>query len=612
MQPVALVSTPWPIFSRPSIQLGVLKAYLQRMIPDLDVHAYHFFLRIAREIGYDLYADISRKTWSAESLYASLLYPETVVNAEKILRKDADRVTPSLLTMDFQGTAEKIRTLTDTFIESIIQHGFLLIGFSVSLCQMTSALYFIRKIKEQRPDMVTVVGGSTFIANDSRQFFKCFPDIDIVVQGEGEQSLYHLIRALQACRDPSQMEAIPGVFNRYRPDECTGTCFAQLPSLHELPVPDYEDYFQLLKTFPATHTFFPTIPAEMSRGCVRHVHKSGKRTGCAFCNLNLQWSGYRFKSSTQVINEIDHLTSRHQVLSVAFADNLVPVKPSRDIFSGLSDSGKNLKLFCETRATTSKNTLAAMRSAGMEEVQIGIEALSTSLLKKMNKGTTAIQNLEIMKNCETLGIRNKANIIFHFPSSDANDIDETLRSLEFAVRFRPLKIVHFWLGYGSTIYENPKDYGIKAVFNHPNYRKLFPPEIALSCQFIIQSYRGDIQFQKKLWKPVKQKILEWKSLYETLQSDHSSTPVLTFRDGREFLIIREKQLKKKPAIHRLTGTSRSIYLFCQTHRSIAAIARAHPKFSEKQIIGFLRMMVEKRLMFNEKDRYLSLASHLTT
>ena len=47
-----------------------------------------------------------------------------------------------------------------------------------------------------------------------------------------------------------------------------------------------------------------------------------------------------------------------------------------------------------------------MRSAGMTEVQVGIESLSSKLLKKMSKGTTAIQNLEIMKNCEALGLQN--------------------------------------------------------------------------------------------------------------------------------------------------------------------------------------------------------------
>ena len=81
----------------------------------------------------------------------------------------------------------------------------------------------------------------------------------------------------------------------------------------------------------------------------------------------------------------------------------------------------------------------------MREVQIGIEARSSSLLKKLHKGTSAIQNLEIMKNCEALGIRNISNLILQFPGSDEKDVAETLEVLEFAWPFHPLKAVSFWL-----------------------------------------------------------------------------------------------------------------------------------------------------------------------
>jgi len=82
------------------------------------------------------------------------------------------------------------------------------------------------------------------------------------------------------------------------------------------------------------------------------------------------------------------------------------MKESGDIFAGLSTLSKDFSLFAEIRATTPRHILEAMQVAGTHEVQIGIEALSTRLLKKLNKGTTAIQNLEIMKHCEELSIAN--------------------------------------------------------------------------------------------------------------------------------------------------------------------------------------------------------------
>ena len=123
-----------------------------------------------------------------------------------------------------------------------------------------------------------------------------------------------------------------------------------------------------------------------------------------------------------------------------------------------------------------------MRDCGMQTVQIGIEALSSRLLKKLHKGTTVIQNLQIMRNCEALGIENRSNLILQFPGSDARDVAETLNVLEFAKPFYALKAVNFWLGMGSPVWQHPKKYGIRALFNHPNWSYIFPPGSSAHCR----------------------------------------------------------------------------------------------------------------------------------
>jgi hypothetical protein len=50
---VLLVSAPWPLFNRPSLPLGALKAYLSETLPGLNVQASHLFLKVANELGYD-------------------------------------------------------------------------------------------------------------------------------------------------------------------------------------------------------------------------------------------------------------------------------------------------------------------------------------------------------------------------------------------------------------------------------------------------------------------------------------------------------------------------------------------------------------------------------
>jgi len=84
-------------------------------------------------------------------------------------------------------------------------------------------------------------------------------------------------------------------------------------------------------------------------------------------------------------------------------------------------------------------------------------------------------------------------------------------------------------------------------------------------------------------------------------------PILSYRDGRDFLIIKQKQLKVEPITHRLLDTSREIYLFCVRHRSLQSIHHRFPHLGEEKVRPFLKLMVEKKLMFEENDRYLSLA-----
>jgi ribosomal peptide maturation radical SAM protein 1 len=605
---IALVSTPWPLYSRPSIQLGTLKAFLQTRIPDLQIDVFHFYLALAQAIGYRLYHEISERTWLAESVYAALLYPQRFKKAADLFRKGSAG-NSVLRPVNFRALTTRVKQATDAFLNRQNWGVFGLLGFSISFCQLTSALFVIKCIKKKFPNLIIVVGGASTSGLAAHGFLKKFPEIDVVVSGEGELPLNQIIEHLRKAPRDFDFTEIKGVVTQLTGTENIGqTDSLQMETLSDLPAPDYDDYFDLLKTFNARKTFFPTLPVEISRGCWwKRTVGPGKRSGCAFCNLNLQWRGYRYKSPSQVVSEIDELTRRYQTLSVAIADNVLPRKGSIEIFKQIGRLDKDLRLFGEVRATTPWIELKTMRDSGMQKVQIGIEALSSRLLKKLHKGTRAIQNLEIMKNCEALGIENISNLILQFPGSDGQDVTETLRVLEFAMPFYPLKAVKFWLGLGSPVWQNPKKFGVKAVFNHPNWLALFPEAVYQTLPFMIQAYRGDLTYQRRIWKPVKKKIAEWQKQYAEIHSGPRHLPILSFQDGRDFIIIRQRCFQAEPATHRLVGVSRLIYLFCQKHRSIKTIFTKFSTIPDDKILTFLKMMVAKKLMFVEENKYLSLA-----
>jgi ribosomal peptide maturation radical SAM protein 1 len=613
---IALISTPWPLYNRPSIQLGALKAYLQLKHPEVRVDARHFYLKLAEALGYKCYQLISERTWLAESIYAALLFPERFETIARLFDREV-RSKPRLKEAGLKNIAARVEMTTDAFINSLQLDNYILAGFSVSLCQLTSSLYFIKRLKQKFSDLITVIGGSTFSGPAAGKIFKSFPEVDIVINGEGELPLSRLIDCLKMSPKPDDCPPITGVaIPTSAGNDEDNPAVNQLSSLNQLPPPDYDDYFALLKSFGPDKTFFPVLPVETSRGCWWQKtgavgrsapEKPERAAGCAFCNLNLQWCGYRRKAPARAAYEIDQLTGRYQALAVSLVDNVLPAKSTGELFKRLAGLKKDLNLFAEIRANTPVSALEAMKGAGMQELQIGIEALSTSLLQKLHKGTHAIQNLEIMRNCEALGIVNRSNLILHFPGSDEQDVAETLRNLEFALPFRPLQTVNFWLGLGSPVWQNPAAYGIKAIFNHPNWSRLFPPAIYRSMAFIIQSYRGDLSFQKKIWRPVRRKVAAWQKAYVDLHRRPDASPVLSLRDGRDFLILKQRRYRADPMEHRLVGTSRLIYLFCLQHRSLNRIRSRFPALAEDKIIAFLKMMVEKKLMFEEGNEYLSLA-----
>ncbi|MEW5908199.1 MAG: RiPP maturation radical SAM C-methyltransferase [Thermodesulfobacteriota bacterium] len=466
-------------------------------------------------------------------------------------------------------------------------------------------------MKTYAPKIRIVIGGSTFFSRSTPHLFQFFPEIDYLVVGEGELPLKNLVAGFLEKGSVESLK-IPALFKKSFQQEKDPIEPDQLPDLRLLPAPDYDDYFERLKQMAPDKRFFPVLPIEMSRGCPWQGISSGKNSGgCAFCNLNLQWKGYRIKDPDQVAADIRHLVSTHQVLSVAFTDNLIPKKCSKSLFKALSQMKIDFHLFCEVRADIPFEALCAMKAAGLVEVQAGIESLSRSLLKRIRKGTTAIQNLEFMKNCEALGILNRSNLILQFPQSSDSEVEETLRTMDYAYPYRPLRGVEFWLGAESPIWLHPQSFGINLVFNHPNYQKLFPKEIARDLPMMIQAYRGDVSNQRRKWASVRRKLKEWEKAYATLHKGFPKIPILSFRDGAAFILIQERRLNAPSITHRLTGISRLIYLFCQHRRSIHEILHRFKGMPAEKIGPFLKMMVDKKLMYQENEVYLSLAIPVT-
>ncbi|MEZ0328946.1 MAG: RiPP maturation radical SAM C-methyltransferase [Dissulfuribacterales bacterium] len=585
---IALISPPWPLFNRPSLQLATLKAFLAKNQPDLQITCHHPYLTLAAKLGFEAYHAISESSWASEAVCAPLLFHDKEKECNAMFTSAVTKNARQGKGLSARAVRRHTKETLETFINSLQLTDLIMVGITVSINQLTAALFLARLIKARRHDLPVVLGGASLSGEAGAWVFDAFKEIDYLVDGEGELPLMGLVDFLRGTRpQPPPSVRFRGCVEIQRKE--------QLDSIEHIPAPDFRDYFQELAGLPAKQRFFPVLPIEASRGCWW-----GR---CNFCNLNLQWQGYRAKSVARMSKELNWLSSTYGALDFAFMDNALPRREASIFFQEFSTHGRDYTFFAELRVGHSREELAVMAKGGLHEVQIGIEALSSSLLKRLRKGASLMQNVAAMRHTEEFGMELSGNLILHFPGSTIEEVNETLNVLEFVWPFRPLKAVSFWLGMNSPVAVHSELFNIKNLKPHDNWYHLFPQKLLRQATPLILKYTGDRVHQKKLWKPVEQRIRLWN---EQRKKTGRLKP-LTYRDGGNFLHIRQETPSGEILTHRLNGLSRDIYLFCVEPVSLKAVFDRFHQKTFQEIHTFIDDLVKKRLMFLHEGQVLSLA-----
>lgn len=586
---------PWAIFNRPSIQLSSLKGYLQQHIGRALVETSHPYLTAAKKIGLETYRIISEDTWAAEALYCALLFPERHGAARDVFQRSLGRGNVRSLP-DFNLLSEQLDAHLDNWLVRLNLADCFLVGFTVCFSQLPASLLAARRIKKKFPRLPVVLGGSTCSPRIGHSLLDVFPEIDFIINGEGEKPLLGLIQYLAGEKKH------PGLNVQYRlvkeqkltANNSIHLLNDEIPDLNSLPIPDYDDYFHELRK--SGLSFIPNLPLEFSRGCWWNK--------CTFCNLNLQWCGYRSKRSERVLQEVELLTKRYRCLDFSFTDNSLPPKEADRFFTTTARSGKALRFFGEIRTLDKPDAYTLYHAGGLRLIQVGIEAFSNSLLKRMNKGVKVMDNIAAMKYALEAGIKLDGNLILEFPGSTEQEVEETCRVLDYILPYRPLKAAGFFLGHGSPVWQDPKKYGLHAVTQHHYNRQLYPEQLLTKLDLIISSYRGDRKYQHRIWKPVRDKIKHWHDFHARRKNDR---PPLSYREGGDFIIIRQECPGGEILHHRLQGLSKKIYLSCREPVAIKTLLTDYNSITEKQLLTFLTDLRQKRLLFQNENLCLALA-----
>jgi len=269
---------------------------------------------------------------------------------------------------------------------------------SVATCNAFVTLRAAQTVKKVNPEALTVTGGQHFTALAQESLEK-YPELDIIIRGEGEKTLAELIRNFGKAN-----ESIQGLSYRNGEHIINTPTRPLIKDIHDLPYPGYHLIEKHLNNYYFTAMGGRDAPyalIEGSRGC---PHK------CTFCTQWSHWGGIcRTKTPERIADEIAHCYNRYGSRFIWLTDDNFGVERA----SGLGEEllkhrlGDDLEWFLQLRCDDVikiQDDLPRLHKAGLEWVMMGVESPWDSTLKTFKKGINANDSRRAIKILKDNGI----------------------------------------------------------------------------------------------------------------------------------------------------------------------------------------------------------------
>jgi ribosomal peptide maturation radical SAM protein 1 len=371
----------------------------------------------------------------------------------------------------------------------------------------------------------------------------------------------------------------------------------------EVPSPVYDDFFAQLGESPLRDDLLPEVAIlfESSRGCWW-----GAKSHCTFCGLNAATMKFRSKPASRVAEEIRELATRHKILKFVAVDDIIDLGHVRELLPLLSEIG-DLEIFYETKANLTKEHLRAFESAGVFDIQPGIESLSTSILRLMRKGVTALQNVRLLKWSAEIGVKPMWNLLYGFPGEPQEEYERMAELIPSLVHLEPPNFSHVQVQRFSPYFERATEFGLQLTGPMPYYQFLYdvPADLLTNLAYDFAHRYDDGRDPELYTKGVRAAVEKWRA------SSKEGFGSLRYRRGPGFLNVHDRRPGIEPADYYFEGAEAKIYLGCDAGASpselCTQLATEGEDLELAEITEFLDELVIARLMYREDNRYLALA-----
>lgn len=603
---VALVNMPFSFSKYPSIQLGTLSALLKSQGIPVDCH--HLNVRFAHKIGVPLYEMICEKrALFGEWLFSYLLFRDNPKRTEypKVFKPVFEQIARQSghSIAYFEEMATKIAPQFLTWAQTAIDWSqYTLVGFTSTFDQNVASLTMAKLIKDLYPNVTIVFGGANYDGEMGMEYFRAFPFIDHVVVGEGEVAFPALARQVLAKRSNGVPEGVA-----YRQDGQLRLTpnRALFSDFSKTGPPDYDDYYHLLAELGgAAQGLDRILLYEGSRGCWW-----GEKHHCTFCGLNAQSMKFRAKSPEQVAQEMTYLSHRYDTARFRLVDNIIDMTYIDQLFGKFAANHCDLDVFIETKSNLHKNQIRTLAVGGVKCMQPGLESLSLTQLKAMDKGVTPIQNIVCLKWSFYYRISVSWNILLGFPGETNEDYLRQIDLIPSLLHLQPPEATgKFWLERFSPYHARPHEYGVRMTGPGLAYEYIYDAR-----QVDLQKIAYDFEYELENW-PVDPHIYqELVAAVEGWQRLHASNdkPFLYYSKALDYVTVYDGRNPKALSRRRYDGLAAVVIEICneapKSAEQIRTALAGHTDAREDALRSLLTDLVAKRVLYEERGKYFTLA-----
>lgn len=478
---INLVCMPYQNITLSSLSIALIATCLRaRGIP---VREFYFHFEFSKLIGTTCYSHIVEKG-TAYQFTGEAFFAEAYWKNKGGWTMSSDMSRRLEKTFGSEGERELLLRRFQDYCLGELDQDFDFIGFTTSNTQLFASVWLAAIMKQLKPEIAVIIGGSNCSAPMGLQIARHYPEIDCVVDGPGENLLADLATRKTAMKEYIEVTA-PTDLNNH-------------------PVPDYTSFIQYLEK-SISDKDSTSLLFESSRGC-------WAKSKCNFCGINQKRKNYIQKNHAKVISEIRQLWETYH-MNLFAADAVLSTAHLNKVIPALANYQDRPGIFYEVPATINKKQVAALAMANVKRIQPGIESLNNRLLKQLNKPGMCINNLAVLKWCREQRIDVAWNLLCGIPGEHYQDYARQMSLFPKLWAFTPPNSVSpVRIDRYSSYFANYQAFGWDSIVPFEDYRLLHQGMSESDLNNIAYYFKptgGNISIGKYL-NELNHAVIEWK------------------------------------------------------------------------------------------------------